>query len=86
MPADIVKIDKSLVDTYLVPGKEGFLEDLVRLIHGIDKNIIVEGVETSEQFKMCQQLGCDVVQGYFFSRPILPERAVQYEVDKSALA
>ena len=82
LPADIVKIDKSLVDTYLKPGKEGFLDDLVRLIHGIDKNIIVEGVETEEQFKMCQQLGCDVVQGYFFSRPILPERAVQYEVEK----
>lgn len=79
MPAEIVKIDKSLVDEYAVRGKERFLDNLVRLVHDLDKQIIVEGVETSDQLKICHKLGCDVVQGYFFSRPLPPEEAAAYD-------
>lgn len=78
-PVDVVKLDKSLVDTYMVPGKEGFIDDITRLIHGIDKEIVVEGVETLEQFEMCQKFGCDVIQGYFFSRPIPAAEAIAFD-------
>ena len=79
IPADVIKIDKSLVDTYIQPGKESFFDNLTKLIHGVGKKIIVEGVETEEQFKICAKLGCDIVQGFYFSKPVLPERAAQYE-------
>ena len=69
-PAEYVKLDKSLVDTYMVPGKEDFIDHLTQLIHGIDKKIIVEGVETAEQYAICKRLGCDIIQGYFFARPL----------------
>jgi EAL domain-containing protein (putative c-di-GMP-specific phosphodiesterase class I) len=82
IPADVVKIDKSLVDAYMVPGKERFLDDLTRLVHGLKKKIIVEGVETKEQLEICRELGCDMVQGYYFSKPLLPERAAQFEPKK----
>ena len=70
MPVDFVKLDKSLVDTFMVPGKEGFIDNITKLIHGLGKRIVVEGVETREQYDICRRLGCDVIQGYFFSRPI----------------
>lgn len=69
-PAEYVKLDKSLVDTYMVPGKEDFIDHLTQLIHGIDKKIIVEGVETAEQYAICKRMGCDIIQGYFFARPL----------------
>ena len=79
IPAKVVKIDKSLVDAYIVPGKEHILDNLVRLVHGMGKTVIVEGVETHDQLVVCRELGCDIVQGYYFSKPLLPEAAAQFK-------
>ena len=75
-PVDFVKLDKSLVDTFMAPGKEGFIHDITQLVHGLDKRIVVEGVETLEQYEICQALGCDLIQGYFFSRPVGADEAI----------
>ncbi len=79
MPAEVVKIDKSLVDEYAIPGKEGFLDNLVRLIHDLRKVIVVEGVETCAQLQICASLGCDIIQGYYYSKPLLPAAAAAYQ-------
>ena len=46
------------------------------LILGIAKNldipVVAEGVETETQLKMLKELGCTLVQGYYFSRPLHP--------------
>ena len=78
-PVDFVKLDKSLVDTFMVPGKEGFIDDVTRLIHGLGKTIVVEGVETYEQYQMCLNFGCDIIQGYFFARPMPAEEAISLD-------
>jgi EAL domain-containing protein (putative c-di-GMP-specific phosphodiesterase class I) len=78
-PVDFVKLDKSLVDTFMVPGKEGFIDDVTRLIHGLGKTIVVEGVETYEQYQMCLSFGCDIIQGYFFARPMPAEEAISLD-------
>lgn len=72
LPMDDVKLDKSLVDEFLVEGREGFVEDITHLVHGLDKTIVVEGVETEDQYQLCLRLGCDEIQGYYFSRPVAP--------------
>ena len=77
-PVDYVKLDKSLVDTFMVEGKEGFIEHVVELVHGLDKHIVVEGIETYSQYEMAKRLGCDVIQGYFFSRPVSASEAIQF--------
>lgn len=78
LPVDYVKLDKSLVDEFMVEGKEGFIADVTHLVHGLDKAIIVEGVETEDQYKLCRQLGCDEIQGYYFARPLRAEEAVSF--------
>ena len=35
--------------------------------------VIAEGVETEEQLRALKEMGCDLVQGYYFSRPVPPE-------------
>ena len=81
VPADVVKIDRSLTASLLASDEEG-LANFVRLAHESNKLVVVEGVETVEQFEKCCELDCDVVQGFLFSRPLLPEKAMQYKPHK----
>ena len=80
IPVDIIKLDKSLVDTYLVEGKESIIKDIVNLAHDIGKKLIIEGVEEEWQFEMLKEFGADVIQGYYFSQPLPPEQAYKWHV------
>jgi FOG: EAL domain len=44
--------------------------DIARLL---EVPVIAEGVETKEQMELLKKLGCDVIQGYYFSKPLPPE-------------
>jgi len=61
--ADIVKVD--ILDC------EGDLESLLRNLRKEPVKLLAEKVETQEQYKLCQNLGFDYFQGYFFSKPTL---------------
>ncbi len=67
---DKIKIDKSFVNP--ISTQEDAL-NIVKLITGMAKSlnmgVIAEGVETEEQLERLQALGCELVQGYLFSKP-----------------
>jgi EAL domain-containing protein (putative c-di-GMP-specific phosphodiesterase class I) len=46
------------------------LGTIIGLAHALDYSLVAEGVETEEQALKLQQLGCDIIQGYFFSKPL----------------
>ena len=69
-PIDIVKIDKSFIDKYENPVYRDYIDRIGGLIVTARKEIIFEGVETSEQLKFLKERGYDNAQGYIFSRPI----------------
>ncbi|MCR5251514.1 MAG: EAL domain-containing protein [Lachnospiraceae bacterium] len=79
IPVDVVKLDKSFVDNYLVEGKEAFINDVIRLVHDLDKEMTVEGVEEAAQYRRLKDFGADTIQGYYFSRPIPPEEAIVFQ-------
>ncbi|WP_081674203.1 EAL domain-containing protein [Butyrivibrio sp. VCD2006] len=79
IPVDYVKLDKSLVDSYLVEGKDAFIKDVIQLVHDIDKQVIVEGVEEKWQYERLRHFGADKIQGYYFSRPVMPDEAIVFE-------
>ncbi len=85
IPADVVKIDRSLTAAFLAGNDDDVIANLVRLVHGANKIVVIEGVETIEQLKMCREMDCDVVQGFLFSEPLLPEQAVRYKPQDLAL-
>ena len=69
-----VKIDKSLLwGGEKNPGTAQLLRNMIRIIRSLDMNVIQEGVETAEQLDRVVKAGCNLVQGYYFSRP-LPEK------------
>jgi EAL domain-containing protein (putative c-di-GMP-specific phosphodiesterase class I) len=79
IPVDVIKLDKSLVDAYLVDGKDSFIRDVIRLVHDMDKEMIIEGVEEGWQFKRLREFEADAIQGYYFSRPLPSRDAILFE-------
>ena len=81
---DILKIDRSFIDGITV-NKEDF--DLVKatiaMAHSLDLQVVAEGVETHEQLMLLDKLGCDLVQGYYFSKPIPAQALIDYRYPAS---
>jgi diguanylate cyclase (GGDEF)-like protein len=74
IPADEVKIDKSFVFKMLEDeSNHRLVKTIIDLAHSFDLKVVAEGVETADCVSELQKLGCDVFQGYYFSKP-MPER------------
>ncbi len=71
LPVSLVKVDKSFVvdlprgdpDAHIVRG-------IIDLVHGLGKKVVAEGVETAEGLAFLLSAGCDIGQGYYWSRPL----------------
>ena len=76
---DILKIDKSFV-AGLPDNKDSLavIRAIISMGHSLDKRIVAEGVENEAQFAVLQQLGCEQIQGYYFSRPLGISDAVAF--------
>ncbi|MBM7573224.1 EAL domain-containing protein [Aquibacillus albus] len=76
LPIDEIKIAKEFIDT-LDEGTENqaILHSLVKLANDLNLRVVIEGVETEEQYKKLHLLSCHIVQGYYFSKP-LPAKQV----------
>ncbi len=73
LPIDTLKLDMQFVRTAFKERKDTrLLEAVIGLAKSLELPIIAEGVETAEQMFTLKTMGCDFVQGYYFSRP-LPE-------------
>ncbi len=73
MPVDIVKFDRSMTNSYFENGKAKYvMEAAIHMIHGMNLEIVSEGIETKEQYQTMEDLGISHIQGYYFSKP-LPE-------------
>ena len=71
MPIDALKIDMKFVRN-IVSSKTGYriVELVVEMARALNVPTIVEGVEDQEQYELVRRVGCDVVQGYYFSKPV----------------
>jgi diguanylate cyclase len=75
MPAEVLKIDRSFVDGLgSETGDTAIVSSILSLAYAMGKHTIAEGVEKQEQAAILLRMGCEVAQGYFFSRPVAPER------------
>jgi len=73
LPVERIKIDRSFVANITSsPGDAAIARAVVGMAHSLDMTVIAEGVETEGQLGFLRGLGCEEIQGYYFSRP-LPE-------------
>lgn len=70
LKVDVVKLDKSLFDDLQHQRDSVIVENLVAMIKGLDMEVVAEGIETEEQLDFLKKYGCDVVQGFYFDKPM----------------
>jgi EAL domain-containing protein (putative c-di-GMP-specific phosphodiesterase class I) len=73
LPAHILKIDRSFVSGMLEnPEDKAIIEGILSLAKAFDRQVIAEGVETTEHGEMLLKMGCELAQGYAIARPMPP--------------
>ncbi|MGS2718125.1 two-component system response regulator [Eionea flava] len=70
LPLDVIKIDHQFIQGLSVnPANRKVVEAITALGHSMNLQVVAEGVETQEDFDVLQTIGCDLVQGFYFSAP-----------------
>ncbi|HEC05575.1 MAG TPA: EAL domain-containing protein [Thiolapillus brandeum] len=78
-PLDALKIDRSFVmDLVTDSNDESIIRAIVAMSKGLGLHTVAEGVETDQQKELLSSIGCDLMQGYLYSRPVPAEEAESY--------
>lgn len=77
LPIDTLKIDKTFIANSIInkSGKQ-IIKTVIQLAHAHDMQVVAEGVETIEQLTFLKGENCDVIQGYYISKPLMAEAAI----------
>jgi len=78
LPVDCLKLDKSMIDTVLEAKGAHVVRSTIALAHGLGLELIAEGVEDEAQMVALAGMECDVLQGYFLSRPLDADAAHRF--------
>ena len=71
LPIDVLKLDMGFIrSAFSEGGDTRMIKVIVDIARSLNVPMIAEGVETKEQMLALRRLGCDIVQGYYFSRPV----------------
>ncbi|MBF0422734.1 MAG: EAL domain-containing protein [Magnetococcales bacterium] len=78
-PIDTLKIDRSFVSNCVEDADDGIIvRTFIGLAHSLGLSVVAEGVEDAKQWEFLMNEGCDIVQGYYFSRPLPVEAFEQH--------
>lgn len=83
LPIDKVKLDKSLSDKFLSLVDTAVMDNLISLAQSLGLEVVAEGIETNEQYMKLKDAGCNSIQGYYFSKPLKPQEAVNFSAQMS---
>ena len=73
LPVDALKIDRSFVNSMLMPNRPATVESIMALARTLKTGVVAEGIESDVQARELERLGCTHAQGYLFSRPLTAE-------------
>jgi len=79
LPVHTVKIDRSFImNMDQDHNSANIVRSTIGLAHSIGKDVVAEGVENEDHVKMLQDMGCEMAQGYFFSRPLPADEFIKF--------
>ena len=79
IPVDVIKIDRSFItDIQTAPNNQAVVGAIIQMAHSMHKTVVAEGVEQYSECDCLATLGCEEIQGYFFSKPLSVEDLVLY--------
>ncbi len=77
---DTLKIDRSFINGITLNKEDcNLVKATIAMAHSLDMLVVAEGVEMREQLTLLEKLGCDLVQGYYFSRPIPAKEMIDFQ-------
>lgn len=77
-PIDILKIDRSFVSKIGESKQDAIVSAMVAMGKAMGMKVVAEGIETEQQLDFLRQLGCDIAQGYLFSKPLPEQQATEF--------
>ena len=73
-PIDVLKIDRAFVKNIISdPSDAALVKSIIDMAHTLGYEVIAEGVEDASQLALLKEYGCDVFQGYYFSKPVVAD-------------
>ncbi|MCR5201947.1 MAG: GGDEF domain-containing phosphodiesterase [Lachnospiraceae bacterium] len=82
LDADTIKIDKSFIDGIGKKDDQIILKNIVSMLNDLDKQVLAEGVERDVQAAYLKNIGCDVIQGYLYDKPLPKEEYTKRLIDR----
>ncbi|HEY2427778.1 MAG TPA: EAL domain-containing protein [Acidimicrobiales bacterium] len=77
-PVDMLKVDRTFVARVVEDDRnEAIVSAVIGLGHAFGLLVVAEGIETPEQAAVLRRMGCDIGQGYLWSRPVPPDELVE---------
>ena len=73
VPFDIIKMDKSFVDKYNTENGRIILSSTIDMMKKLGKVVVCEGIENEDQIDYLKSINCDIVQGYYYDKPLPKE-------------
>ncbi len=70
IPVNKIKLDKSLCEKFINLDNSSVMSSLIGLMHSLNLIITAEGIEETYQYQRLREGGCDLIQGYLFSKPL----------------
>jgi EAL domain-containing protein (putative c-di-GMP-specific phosphodiesterase class I) len=85
LPVDVLKLDRVFIEQleHHVQGRE-LAQGVVLLAHTLGLTTVAEGIESPSQARAIRGFGCDLAQGFLFSRPVAPTRIAEILADRDA--
>ncbi|MBR3239010.1 MAG: amino acid permease [Oscillospiraceae bacterium] len=84
LPIDALKLDMSFVRSAFGETRDvRMIELIIDIADYLHVPVVAEGVETEEQYLVLKTMGCDMVQGYYFSRPVPPEDFDRFLIERA---
>ena len=70
-PLNYLKIDRSFIQHICsLDDKQAVVDAIIQMAHRLHMKVIAEGVEQREQVQLLRKMGCDMIQGYYYSKPL----------------
>ena len=70
LPNETIKIDRAFIKDILIDDKDRIItKTAVKMAHLLNKTVVAEGVEDRQSIEVLKEMGCDMVQGYYISKP-----------------
>jgi diguanylate cyclase (GGDEF)-like protein len=84
IPVNTLKIDQIFIRKSKLHSKKAIISNIIAIASNLNMEVVAEGVETTEQIELLQSLGCRVMQGFYYGRPMPVNELGQWFIENTA--